>query len=75
MFTAIAYLPILFGKPLVMYLGILTFLALIFTASIGYASFRGLRWVPFKYHPWMALTTIILAIIHGVLGLAIQFGF
>lgn len=73
MLTAIAYLPIL-GKPLIMYLGILTLLALLFTASIGYASFRGIRWMPFRYHPKMALITIILAVIHGTLGLAAQFG-
>ena len=75
MFTAIAYFPILLGKPLIMYLGIMTFLSLIFTASIGYASYHGIKWIPFKYHPWMAMITIVLAVIHGGLGILAQFGF
>jgi len=74
MIAKIAFVSIL-GKPLVMYLGILTFLSLLFTASIGYATVKGIRWVPFKYHPAMAATTITLATMHGILGLAIYFNF
>jgi len=68
-------LIMIFGKPLVMYLGILTFVSLLFTASIGYSTLHGIKWVPFKYHPWMAGTTITLAAIHGLLGLGIYFNF
>jgi len=68
-------LILIFGKPLVIYLGSLTFLSLLFTASIGYASIKGIKWVPFKYHPLMAVTTITIALIHGLLGLSIYFNF
>jgi MFS superfamily sulfate permease-like transporter len=68
-------LILIFGKPLVMYFGIVSLLSLLFTASIGYASLHGIKWVPFKYHPKMALTTIIIVSMHGLLGLGIYFNF
>lgn len=74
MVEKIAYF-LIFGKPLNVYLGILTLLSLLFTASIGYANFRGIKWVPFKYHPKMATVTVILAIIHGLMGLSSYFNF
>ena len=74
-FTAIAYFPIFLGRPLIMYLGILTLLSLLFTAYAGYANFRGLRYAPpFSWHLKLAITTVALAIIHGSLGLLSQFG-
>jgi hypothetical protein len=66
---------LIFGKPLVIYLGFLTLLSLLFTASIGYTTVKGIKWVPFKFHPVMAITTIIIALIHGILGASIYFNF
>lgn len=61
---------LIFGKPLIMYLGITTLLSFLFTASIGYASLYNIKWVSFKWHPKMAAITIFLAVIHGILGIA-----
>ena len=66
---------LIFGQPLVMYLGITTFLLLLFTATVGFLNFKGISVIPFKWHPRLALITIIVALIHGILGLSILFGF
>lgn len=69
-----AYALIL-GKPLIMYGGIITFLFLLFTATVGWLNFKAIYIIPFKWHPRLALTTIILAILHAILGLAAYFNF
>jgi hypothetical protein len=66
---------LLFGKPLIMYGGILTFLSLLFTASISLMNRKGIFIIPFKWHPRMAVITIILATIHAIFGLSIYFNF
>lgn len=68
-------LTLFLGKPLVMYGGIFTFLLLLSTATIGFLNLKGIRLIPFKWHPRLALTTIIVAIIHAILGLSIWFNF
>lgn len=68
-------LTLFLGKPLIMYGGILTFLLLIFTATVGYLNFKGIRLVPFKWHPWLAIATITAATIHALFGLSIFFNF
>jgi len=60
---------LIFGKPLIWYLGMMTLLSLISTAAIGYLNFKGKMMVPFKWHPRIAALTLILALIHGSLGL------
>lgn len=74
MIRDIAYTLVL-GKPIVMYGGILTFLLLIFTATVGALNFKGLAVIPFKWHPRLAIATIVVAIIHAVLGLSAYFNF
>lgn len=74
MISQIALTPI-FGLPAIMYGGLLTFLCILFTASIGLMNFKGITIIPFKWHPIMAITTITIAIIHGILGMSIIFGF
>ena len=64
-----AYYLIL-GKPLIMYMGILTYLSLLATATIGALNFRGITVIPFKWHPRIAITTIVLATLHAILGLS-----
>ncbi len=67
MLQQITYFPIL-GKPLIMYLGILTLSSFLFTASIAVLNRRGNHAIPFKWHPRMAAFSIALAVIHGALG-------
>jgi hypothetical protein len=68
MFQEISYAPI-FGRPLIMYLGIITFSSFLFTASIAILNFRGIRKIPFLWHPRFAGLSICLGIIHGSLGI------
>ena len=68
----ITYFPIL-GKPLIMYLGIITVLLLLFTASIAVLNQKGLAKFNFKLHPLMARITIGFALIHGLLAVLAYF--
>ncbi len=72
MILKIAYF-LVFGKPLIMYTGILTALSLWFTALIGFLNFRGIKTLPFKWHPVMASIAILLSIIHAIFGLSAYF--
>lgn len=72
MFQDITYFPV-FGKPLIMYLGILTLLAFLFTASIAVITLKGIRTIPFKWHPRCAVFSILLALVHGLLGVLAYF--
>jgi len=65
----------LFGLPLVAYGGIFTLLLIIFTATVGFLNFKGISVIPFKWHPTLAIVTIIIAILHGILGLSIFLGY
>ena len=53
-----------FGFPLIMYGGILTFLLLFTTAAIGILINKGYR-ISFNFHRTIAITTLTLALIHG----------
>jgi len=68
MFRAIAYY-LIFGRPLIMYLGILTFLTFCTAALIALSILRGAN-IPLKWHIRIACLALILAVIHGFLGLA-----
>jgi hypothetical protein len=68
MFQDITYF-LIFGKPLIMYLGILTLLAFLVTASIAVMNMKGIRIVPFRWHPRCALVAIFLVLVHGSLGI------
>ena len=70
----IAYHLIL-GKPVIMYMGILTYLSLLTTATIGRLNFKGKTTIPFKWHPRFAITTITLATLHAIMGLSVYFNF
>lgn len=64
----IAY-TLIFGKPVIVYLGILTLALLLLTAAIPVLNRNGIRTIPLAWHPWCAMATICLAIIHGMLGI------
>jgi len=68
-------LTLFLGQPLVMYGGILTFLLMLFTAAVGFLNIKGISVIPFKWHPRLAILTIVVATIHAIFGLAIYFGF
>jgi hypothetical protein len=56
-------------QPLFAWLGLLTLLSLLTTASYGYMLFKG-KVRSFRTHMMLAATTITLAIIHATLALS-----
>lgn len=64
---------LIFGKPLIMYLGITTLLFFLITATLGYGIVKGIGKIPFKFHMIAADISIVLALIHAVLGILIYF--
>lgn len=70
MLREIAIFPI-FGKPLIMYGGIITLFCLVATALIAILNQKGIIKQAFGWHVWMARITIVLALVHGLLGIAL----
>ena len=64
---------LIFGKPLIMYLGIITLLSFLITATLGVMIIKGIGKIPFKWHMTMAVISIALTVIHGVLGILIYY--
>lgn len=64
---------LIFGKPLMFYLGVFTLALLILTATVGFLNFRGKGGIPFAWHPRLAAAAIISAAIHGALGVLAYF--
>jgi len=60
---------LIFGKPLILYLGILTLTLLVSTATVGYLNFKGRTVIPFKWHPRLAALTLSVAAVHATLGI------
>jgi hypothetical protein len=56
-------------QPLFAWLGLLTLLSLLTTASYGYLLFKG-KFRSFRTHMMLAATTIVLAIVHATLALS-----
>lgn len=74
MIREIALNPV-FGVPAVAYGGVIALLLLLFTALISYSNSIGKPVLPFKWHPRFAVLTILVAIVHGFLGLSIFLGY
>jgi hypothetical protein len=72
MFQDISY-ALIFGKPLILYLGIITILLFFLTAAIAILNLRGIHTIPFKWHPRCAMIAIFFAIVHGILGILAYF--
>jgi len=72
MLTDITYYPI-YGKPFILYLGIITLTSFLITASLGIIHRKRLLNIKFIWHPFMAGISISLAILHGVLGILAYF--
>ena len=71
MLQEISYYPI-FGRPVIMYLGIATLTLLLSTAVAGLLIFRGKK-IPFAWHPRLAACTIAVALVHASLGILAYF--
>lgn len=72
MISKIAYFMI-FGKPLIFYAGVITFIAFLFTAYIGWANAKGFGRIDFKWHTRIAKIAIAVAIVHALLGILLYF--
>ncbi|MFA6363841.1 hypothetical protein [Methanoregula sp.] len=64
---------LIFGKPLIMYLGLLTLAVFLFTALIAIMNRRGIHTIPFVWHPRFAVFSIACAVVHGMLGVLMFF--
>ena len=56
------------GFPIILYLGILTLISLLITAGIQISNKKGWIKIHFKWHYRMAIVSITLALIHGLLA-------
>jgi len=65
----------IFGKSIIFYSGIITFLAFLFTALISVLNMKGIHLIHFKWHKRMAFISIVIALVHAILGLSISFNF
>ena len=72
MLREITYFMI-FGKPLIMYGGIITLLSFAFTLIIAVLNNKGIKTIPYKWHPVFAVISLSLALIHGLLGILAYF--
>jgi hypothetical protein len=63
MITSLGHI-VIFGLPIALYFGIITFFSLIITAAMGILVLKGLYHIPFKWHMRMAAVTFIFALIH-----------
>lgn len=70
MFNNITY-HMIFGKPLILYLGLVVGLCMLTTAVFGWLTLQGK--VKIGYHKVFAAITIILALVHGFLGFMAYF--
>jgi len=58
------------GKPLVVYLGIITLIGFLTTAILGMLILKGKK-IPLKTHFLIAKMSLVLAVIHGFLAFSI----
>jgi hypothetical protein len=66
MITSLGHI-VIFGLPIAVYFGIITFISLLTTVIIGILVFKGLYNIPFKWHMRMAAITVFFAVIHVTL--------
>ncbi len=70
MISQLAYTTFL-GYPVIFYSGIINLFLLLSTASIAILNKKGVHFIPFKWHPRFAITTIAFTLIHGTLGMSV----
>lgn len=74
MISQLAYY-LIFGKPLIIYSGVLTLFLFFLATLIAVLNKKGVTCLPFVWHQRFAKITLTLAIIHGLLGLSIYLNF
>ncbi len=62
---------LLLGQPLLIWPGVIAVVFLVLTFSSGFLNKRGIRMIPFKYHPKLAYITIIFGIIHVIMSASV----
>lgn len=72
MLENISYYLIL-GKPIIFYTGILAIVSFLFTAFVGLLNYREVHIIPFKWHPKLAVFSLAVALIHGLMGILLYF--
>ncbi len=73
MLSNIAYYMI-FGRPLVLWLGLLSLLLILFAALIATLNMKfKIRVIPFKWHSRVAVIAVIVSLAHGILAIWINF--
>ena len=63
-------IPIIFGYPLHFWLGIVLFLLIVFQIAVA----KKILSVPFKWHRVTGYVILLLAIIHGSIGIGLYLG-
>jgi hypothetical protein len=64
-------IPIIFGAPLHLWLGIILFLCIVFQILVAKKVIR----INFKWHRVTGYVILVLAVIHGLIGIGLYFGF
>jgi len=70
----IAYKDV-FGISMVVWGGLLSLALLLLTFLVGALNRRGIRLIPLKYHFPLAWITVVVASVHGIIGLLANMGF
>lgn len=68
MIAQVAYYMIL-GKPLILYMGVITYSLLVFTALIPILNQKKIWNIPFVWHLRMAKISLAIATVHGLMGI------
>jgi hypothetical protein len=63
------------GLPMLVWGGMATLALLFLTFLIGYMNHRGNHTIPFKYHKPVAMLTVCMGIIHGLIGMLASLGY
>jgi hypothetical protein len=63
-------IPIILGYPLHLWLGIILFFLIIFQIAVAKRILR----IPFYWHRIMGYVILLIAFVHGTLGLGLYFG-
>ena len=66
-------ITLILGRTVVFWSGLLTLTSFLFTASIGFSVLHGIKFLPFKWHPRLAITSFVLAAIHAILAFSLYF--
>ncbi len=63
------------GFPLIAYGGLITLILLVTTLTLGYLNIRDIREISLKWYEVLVTVTLVVCILHTILGLSIFFNF